>query len=263
MTHPFLSDVTSWPALVLALFAGMVLLLEVGRRVGRQRALKDSEGARAGLGAVEGAIFGLMGLLVAFTFSGAAARFETRRELIVREANAIGTAWLRLDLLPAEAQTALRARFRDYLDARIEIVRRLPDVRAAWDAHQTSLALQGEIWNRALGACRETGGQPATMLLLPALNEMFDLTTTRAVAARAHTPAIIFGMLIALALVSSLLAGFGMAGGRRRSWIHILGFAGVMAVTVFVILDLEHPRLGLIRLDTVDQILVDLRATMK
>jgi hypothetical protein len=70
-------------------------------------------------------------------------------------------------------------------------------------------------------------------------------------------------MLIALALASALLAGFGMAGSKSRSWLHILGFAGVMAVAVYVIIDLEFPRLGLIRVDTFDQALVELRASMK
>src|SRR5512143_443438 len=94
------------------LFVGMILLLELGRRLGRRRQGKHEEGARAGLGAVEGAVFALLGLLIAFTFSGAASRFDARRELIVREANAIGTAWLRLSLLPADAQPGLRVLFR-------------------------------------------------------------------------------------------------------------------------------------------------------
>src|SRR5512142_402713 len=98
----------------IGLFVGMIGLLELGRRLGRRRQAKDEERARAGLGAVEGAVFALLGLLIAFTFSGAASRFDARRELIVREANAIGTAWLRLSLLPAHAQPGLRDMFRRY-----------------------------------------------------------------------------------------------------------------------------------------------------
>lgn len=94
------------------LLVGIILLLELGRKLGRRRRGQDGEGAGAGLGVVEGAVFTLMGLLVAFTFSGAASRFDLRRQLIVEEANAIGTAWLRLDLLPAEAQPGLRELFR-------------------------------------------------------------------------------------------------------------------------------------------------------
>ena len=85
------------------LFIGMLCLLEVGRRVGQRRREADTEGARAGVGVIDGAVFALLGLLLAFTFSGAAARFDTRRHLIVEEANAIGTAYLRLDLLPPDA----------------------------------------------------------------------------------------------------------------------------------------------------------------
>ena len=109
----------------------MILLLELGRRLGRRRQGRDEEGARAGLGAVEGAVFTLLGLLIAFTFSGAASRFDMRRQLIGQEANAIGTAWLRLDLLPAQAQPELRDLFRRYLDLRLAAYRKMPDVEAA------------------------------------------------------------------------------------------------------------------------------------
>src|SRR5512135_1014613 len=108
------------------LLGGTLLLVEVGRRIGIRRMAKDGEGARAGAGAVEGAVFGLLGLLIAFTFTGAAARFDARRNLVTEEANDIGTAWLRLDLLPAGEQPALRESFRRYLDTRLEVYEKLP-----------------------------------------------------------------------------------------------------------------------------------------
>ena len=88
------------------LFVGMLVLLDVGRRIGRRRLQLDAEGARAGVGVIEGSVFGLLGLLLAFTFSGAASRFDERRQLIVQEVHAIGTAWLRIDMLPPEARPA-------------------------------------------------------------------------------------------------------------------------------------------------------------
>ena len=248
---------------VVGLFVGMLLLLETGRRIGLRRMAKDSEGASAGLGTVEGAVFGLMGLLIAFTFSGAASRFDTRRQLIGQEANAIGTAYLRLDLLPAAAQPALRESFRRYVDARLEVYRKLPDIEAAKQALAQAAALQGEIWTRAVSGSRQADGPQATMLLLPALNEMIDITTTRTVASQTHPPTIIFVMLGGLALAGSLLAGYGMAGGKTRSWIHMFIFAAIMAVTVYVILDLEYPRLGVIRIDAADRVLLELRDSMK
>jgi hypothetical protein len=77
-----------------------------------------------------------------------------------------------------------------------------------------------------------------------------------------HPPAVVFVMLFGLAMAASLLAGYGMTGSKVRSWFHMLGFALVVAVSVYVILDLEYPRLGLIRVDAFDQALVDLRQSM-
>jgi hypothetical protein len=249
-------------AFAAGLFLGMLLLLEVGRRLGLRRLAKDTEGARAGMGAVEGAVFALLGLLIAFTFSGAAARFDTRRQLIVAEANNIGTAWLRLDLLPPSAQPALRELFRQYVDSRLTTYRILPDLAAAKRELDHSTQIQGEIWKQAVAACHTPEGQRSAMLVLVSLNQMFDIVTDRTVALITHPPAIIFVMLAVLALASSLLAGFGMAGGRRRSWIHIVCFAAIMAICAYVILDLEFPRAGLIRVDAVDRLLVDLRRSM-
>ena len=249
--------------LAFGLLFGMLALMEIGRRIGIRRMVQDAEGARAGVGAVEGAIFGLMGLLIAFTFSGAASRFDSRRQLVVEETNAIGTAYLRIDLLPANAQPALRDSFRRYVDARLETYRKLPDIQAAKEELGRAAVLQNEIWTQAVTACRAANNQPTTILLLPALNQMIDITTTRTMAAQTHPPTIVFAMLAVLALISSLLAGYGMAGGKTRNWIHMIGFAAIMAVTVYVILDIEYPRLGLIRIDAFDQALIELRQGMK
>lgn len=250
--------------LALGLMLGMLVLLEIGRRMGNHRLANDPDGARVGTGTVEGAVFALLGLLIAFTFSGAASRFDARRDLIIQETNAIGTAYLRLDLLPASAQPALRDLFRRYVDSRLETYRKVPDLRAVKLELDRSIALQGEIWNQAVAAGRlDNAPPPATMLLLPALNDMIDITTTRTMAARMHPPLAIFAMLFGLGLASALLAGYGMAGGKSRNWLHMIGFAAVMAVAVYVILDIEFPRLGLIRVDAFDQALVELRASMK
>lgn len=249
--------------LALGLFLGMLSLLELGRRIGMRRLARDTEGARAGMGAVEGAVFALLGLLIAFTFSGAASRLDQRRQLIVEEANDIGTAWMRLDLLPASHQPALRELFRQYVDSRLATYKLLSDVPAARREIAHSVQIQSEIWRQAVAACQSAEGQRSAVMVLPALNQMFDIVTTRTMALQTHPPLIVFGLLIVLALVSALLAGFGMAGGRRRSLIHIIAFSIIMAICVYVILDLEFPRVGLIRVDAADQLLVALRQSMK
>lgn len=246
----------------IGLFIGMIALLELGRRIGKRRSVQEEEGARAGLGAVEGAVFALFGLLIAFTFSGAASRFDTRRDLIVQEANAIGTAWLRLDLLPEVSQPELRELFRTYVETRLAVYQSLPDLEAARRELDKTAALQSEIWSKSVAAAKSSPS-PLTASVIPALNEMIDITTTRTMATRMHPPVIIILMMGILALASSLLAGYAMAGGRKRSWIHVVVFSLITAMTVYVILDLEFPRLGIIRVDSFDQVLVELRHSMK
>jgi hypothetical protein len=82
-------------------------------------------------------------------------------------------------------------------------------------------------------------------------------------AVKTHPPHIVYGLLFVLALVSSSLAGFGMAGRASRSWIHMLSFALITVITVYTILDIEYPRTGLVRLDPFDHVMADLRSSMK
>jgi len=248
--------------LCLGLFLGMIGAFELGRRIGRRRLAKEPSGTVTGAGVIEGAVFALLGLLIAFTFSGAASRFDDRRQLIIDETNAIGTAYLRLDLLLPDAQPALRASFRRYVDTRVAAYRKLPDLAAAHVELERAKGIQQEIWRRAVAASNEAPA-PATMLLLGALNQMFDIATTRTMTSWIHPPATIFVMLGALVLISALFAGHSMAASRTRSWVHVLGLACTLAVTVYVILDIEYPRLGLIRVDKFDQALVELARSMR
>jgi hypothetical protein len=244
------------------LLGGMLLVGEIGRRVGTRQRARLMAGGAAGIGAVEAAVFALLGLLVAFTFQGAATRFDVRRDLIVQEANNIGTAWLRIDILPADVQPAMRELFRLYLDSRLETYRKISDSAAASAELARTAQMQSDIWKLAIASHKE-GVQGVGVILLPALNSMFDIVTTRTMATQSHPPLIVFIMLAVLAFAAAFLAGHGMSGSKARSWIHSVGFALVLTVIVYVIMDMEFPRLGLVRVDSFDQVLVDLRQSMK
>jgi hypothetical protein len=241
----------------LFVFFGVAACLELGRRLGL-RHLREYEKLRTGAVALEGAVFGLMGLVVAFTFSGATQRWDGRRTLIVQEANAIGTAWLRIDLAPAEVQPELRELFKEYLDSRLAFFRALPAVEPAHAEYARSTALQGRIWSAAVKADLSS---PAQMLLLPALNEMIDITSTRAMALETHPPLVIYLLLVGLVLASGVLAGYAGANAQRSST-HLFLFSLAMSVSVFVVIDLEFPRAGFIRIDSADRMLVELRQSM-
>ncbi|HEU4384846.1 MAG TPA: hypothetical protein VFR85_15275 [Anaeromyxobacteraceae bacterium] len=234
----------------------------MGRWMGaRHRA--QGGAADGGAGTVETAIFGLFGLLIAFTFSGASGRFDHRRDQIVTEANAIGTAYLRIDLLPPEAQPSLRALFREYLGSRIATYQKLPDLEAAKAEYDRSVGLQGEIWTRAVAAARSVENPAVPSLVVPALNDMFDIATARLAATRMHVPLVIVVLLFGLALAAAMVVGYSTSQDQERNWFRTVLFAVVISVSVYVILDLEFPRFGLIRVDAADHLLVELLEQMK
>ncbi|WP_129642904.1 bestrophin-like domain [Peristeroidobacter agariperforans] len=244
----------------LALFIGTLVCLRVGWHIGRER-LRDAD-AGAGLGAVDGAVFGLMGLLLAFTFTGAAARFDHRRDLIVEEVNAIGTAYLRLDLLQPDARDDLRVLMRQYVDARIATYANVTDESAVREALQRTQDAQAALWSRMSAALKAETQLALVASIVPAVNSMFDIAQTRILATRQHPPLAVYLMLGLLVLVSSLLAGFSMAKAASQSRLHVVAFAAILSSSIYLILDLEFPRLGFIRVDRFDQALLDLRTTL-
>jgi hypothetical protein len=249
--------------LTVALFLGMVFFLEVGRRWGLRQLQKRGEAAWNGIGVVDSAIFGLLALLLGFSFSGSMARFDYRRELVLQEVNAISTAWQRVDILPSTSQPAIRAGFRRYLDALLASYVKNPGSPGAERVSAALSQAQGDIWARSVAACLDLDGEPAPLLVLPALNEMFDAVDKERLAWRVHPPVIVYAMLALSALVASLFAGYGMGKAPTRNWFFILGLAAMVSAVTYVIIEIEFPRVGLIKIDAIDQTLVELRATME
>lgn len=249
--------------IAVAMFAGILLCLWIGRRIAMRSIARHGAAGMANVGSLEAAVFALLGLMIAFSFSGALTRFDLRRAQAVDEANAVGTAWLRIALLPEGAQSRLRETFRSYVDSRIATYRVLPDIAAARRELARSQQLQNDLWLQATAAVRMPESRPGTeMLVMPALNQMFDLMTVRVVATQMHPPRIVYAMLVALALASALLGGYHAAAQDGSSWVHKAAFAAVVAFTLVVILDIEYPRLGWVRIDAIDQVLVNVRAGM-
>ena len=257
---------TAIPAALYAvlLFIGMLICLEIGRRIGLRKTEDESDAARKARGIVDSAFFGLFSLLIAFSFAGATSRFEHRRDLIIEEANAIGTAYLRVDLLPADAQGPIRDLFRQYVAARIAVYQKMPDLDAAKAELDRANELQRQIWTRTAAAAPTPGGHAdAGKLLLPALNSMIDIANTRTWAARTHPPLILYALLFLLGLVCAGLAGQNLAVIKPRTWAHMLAFAFITCVSIFVILEVEYPRMGFIRIQAYDQALVEVLDGMK
>jgi hypothetical protein len=249
-------------AIAAAFFIGALISLQFGRYLGL-RYRKRNEGTGA-LATVEGAIFGLMGLLLAFTISGALQRFDDRRQLVIQEATAATTAYDRLNLFGGDEARRLQDSLKEYVRARVELYRMAHDFLLLQRAEDFSdpqeekvLELKNKLWDAAVAACAQPNFRPACALSLPTLNSLFEVARLRAGAAEKHPPQIIYFMLFGLGLGCSLLAGFGMAASAGRSWIHMLIFAGTLTVALYVVTDMEYPRLGLIRIENFDHFLAD------
>jgi ABC-type glycerol-3-phosphate transport system permease component len=243
-------------ALTVTLFFGMLVCLEVGLRYG-QRAFARSATAQIGIGALEAAIFALLGLLLGFAFATSMTRFQDRRQLVIQEANAIRKAYLRLDLLPVD-QHAIRRLFRQYLDARIEVYQNVPEgMRDARVAEATQL--QRRIWALAVEANKHDPTKSTALVVLPAINEMIDITTARTLFLRTHMPVLILVLICLVALLSALMAGYAMSRRRQRSMLHMVSYAACVSLTLFAALDLDNPGPGFIHLSTAEALLEELR----
>jgi hypothetical protein len=239
----------------------LLLAVEAGVRAGtRARAQRKGEGS-ADLGTIQGAVLGLLGLLLAFTYSLAAVRQDARRGLLVREANAIGTAYLRAGLLPEPRRGELRAILRQYVDSRIapdDVVR--DPVRLAEAVQRSERVLQ-TLWP---AASRNFESQPPTVLdslMFQSLNEVIDLHTERLAAFGYRIPQIILWLLFVVAAMAMAMTGFGGGLSGRRSLFFTSMQAVLVAAVIMVILDLDHPRRGSIRIS--QQPMIQLRDSLQ
>jgi hypothetical protein len=249
--------------LAIALFLGMMLFLELGWRYGRHRFQVRGESSRVGVGIVDSAVYALLALLLGFTFSAAAARFDSRKQLVVKQVNALSTAWQRTLMLPTGPREQVRAGLQRYVDALLAVYANPTKSATALAARRQVAIEQDAIWEQSVTTCMENSNKPICVQLLPALNEVFDVVDTERLERMIHIPTVIFVMLGITALAASLFAGNGLAKSDTRNWIYTIGIAATISVTTYVIVELEYPRLGLIRVDQIDRALVEVRQTMR
>ncbi|HLX54127.1 MAG TPA: hypothetical protein VKR58_09305 [Aquella sp.] len=252
------------PVFLISIFVLMLISLEIGRKVRRLSSIKKQIVTTSTLeGPVETVIFALLGLLLAFTFTGAGVRFEAQRQLITIEANAINTAYFRINLLPEDIQPHMRDLFRQYTVLRANSHKNENDNTAIRSMSNASTNFQQQMWNIAITNCKNANlPSECKMLLLPALNNMFDITTTRLVARQNHPPSIIYILLIALSLFSAFLVGYDLPQSSGRNLLYMLSYAMIISLILYIIVEIEVPRYGLITIDEADQIILDLKNNM-
>ncbi|MFO0825143.1 MAG: hypothetical protein U0792_18820 [Gemmataceae bacterium] len=239
--------------LALGMLPVMVLLMVAGERVARRFREAPS-------GPVDAAVLALLGLLLGFQFAGASSRLDARRQIVLREANAIGTAYLRVDILPAEEQPQLRALFKEYTGLRIQMAN-ARTIEEAVVADAQSRKVQGKIWSHAVAACRKDPSPATKTLVISAINDMIDVTSERMVASHTHTPKAVIALLLGVTLMSAFIVGYATEG-PPRPWVHRILFMLVIVTTLYVTLDMEFPRAGLIQVGAADEALTATLAGM-
>lgn len=246
--------------MTLSFFLVLLAAIQVGRGIGKKRR-PENENGRAGTSSIEALVFALLGLLIAFTFSGAAQRLADRRNLIVQEVNAMGTAWLRIDLLAPADQPAMRDEFRKYVDARIDYYRHITDSARRQSIANRAADEQNLVWRMAMSA-KDHAQPPLAASFIAAVNDMLDASTTLTVAQSVHPPLAIHLFLGVLAVMCGFLVGLNLAHEGTAGVFHQIVYALVVTTALYIIIDFEYPRVGTIRIDGVDTLLFSLRHSM-
>jgi len=248
-------------AIALVLLALLAICIEVGHRLGRARAHASTAATREHINGIQAAILGLLALLLAFTFSLALQRFDSRSDAVVDEANAIGRAFLRADLLPPPLRDEARAAIGKYLDARVdESALPLHDQAARAAVNGVAVEAHGGLWRIAVGAAHLEIGSRAPMFV-ESVNQLIDSYGKRNSGLSQHVPELVLGLLLVTFLLAGAIMGFaaGRASHRPSSVTYIL--IGLMVVLVFIVLDLDRPRRGIINVD--HSSLQDLQSAVK
>ena len=243
---------------ILPITIGVSLLsVELGYRIARHLQRDSQEEKEAPVGGMVGATLALLALMLAFTFGLAGSRFEDKRQVVLSEANAIGTAYLRAAMLPEPMRTQTQQLFREYVDVRLEAVQ--PDKLSY--AITKSEELQNRLWAQAVAAS-EKDRSPITALFIASLNEMIDLHATRMMAAlRSRVPAVIWIVLFLLSFLSMAMMGYHEALTNSRRSIAVLALILGFSSVLFLIVDLDRPRQGTLQVS--QQAMIDLRNSMK
>jgi hypothetical protein len=250
-------DVFPLWVLFLATIAVVLLAVEGGFRLGQYRQRRLEHETETPVGAMVAAMLALLGFLLAFTFGLAASRYDAKRQVLLEEANAIGTTYLRAEMLPEPQRAESRKLLREYVEVRLQAAQ----PGQAEQALGRSEELHGLLWAQAVAVAEKDPKSIVIGLFIQALNEVIDLHSKHVmVALRSRIPVSIWGALYFVTILA--MAGMGYhAGltGKSRSLISIalvLTFSGV----IWLIADIDRPQEGLLQVS--QQAMIDLRNTM-
>lgn len=220
---------------------------EIGFAFGRRKRLGADGSDPSTL--LEASAFTLLALLVGFSFSLALGRYDARRAALLREANAIGTLYLRADLLDGQTARALQADLRDYVAARLAFARAdaAPQRRAIADA--ASSRIQRDMWGLTVRSARRDTRSTLLPLVVGGLNDAINLSTEERAVNSNHIPDVVIIWLLLIAFIASAMMGYGFGRQGKHALIFKVTFAVMVAIVFGLVLDLDRPQRGIIRVN--------------
>lgn len=235
-------------------------LAEAGFRFGSRLKAPKQEARKGHISGVQGAVLGLLGLLLAFTFAMAVDRYDTRRKLVVQEANAVGTTYLRASLLPEAHQAPIRDLLRRYVDVGVKYQPLADDPAKRAEGLRLSEDILDELWKHASEAAKEAPND-VTVSFIESLNGTIDTHAERIAAGRAQIPGGVWLLLLFVAAFGAFTGGYGAgADGVRTTLVNVF-LPLLITVVIVLIFDLSHPRQGLIGIS--QQSLIDLQQSIE
>lgn len=243
---------TLFPVTVLIALASV----ELGYRVARYRRLRSPDQQESPVGPMVAATLGLLAFMLAFTFGMAASRFEDRRQVVLSEANAIGTTYLRAAMLPEPMRTETRNLLREYVNVRLEATQPGKTNQAISKSEE----LQERLWSQAIAAA-EKDRTNITGLFVQSLNEVIALHAKRIMAGlRSRVPGAIWIGLYSLAILAMGVMGYHDGQNSNRRSLGVIALVFAFSAVLFLIADLDRPGQGLLQVS--QQSMLDLRNSM-
>ncbi len=237
-------------AIVTWLLVFMLLSVELGYRVGRRKSATATEHIRSQVNTVLAAMLGLLALLLGFTYSLALQRYEDRSQAVVAEANAIGTTYLRAQLLPAGIRADIQGKLRQYVDIRVREGRlSLDDAAKDKALVQQGSSIAAQVWELAMQAVAKDDRPATTGLFIQALNDMIDSADRHHAALDRHVPESVLFLVFLTFVMTTAILGYASGVSSHRVTIPGITLVVLIALVVYLIIDLDRPRRGLIQVN--------------
>lgn len=232
------------------LFVTIIIFNELSYRIGRIVQSRNDEEVKNLTGSVQASILGLLALLLGFTFSMSMQRFDNRTVALIDEANSFGTALLRAELLPEEKRGEVLKLLNEYLKLRVAIGKiDLTKVEKRQSYNDKIISLQKKLWDVTVEITQIDSRPVTTGAFMQALNDLIDKQGKRNAVLSSHVPEPIMFLLFFVFIASISIMGYSSGLSGKRILAPLILVTLLITLIVFIIIDLDRPKRGLIKVD--------------